>query len=125
MIIESNRIVSAELSKHLTRLGFHSFDHVWTEEDAIAVADKRRPDLLLVGDRLETGSPIAAARAICVKHDVPALLVTSDSSKARQRLGEGALLDGPFAFSNISKAVSAAQSNDFMLAAQDRCLAPA
>lgn len=110
LIIEGNIIISSELSKQLGELGFDSFDHVWTEKDAIAVAEQRLPDLVLVGDRLESGSSIAAARNICTRYDVPALLVTADSHEVRHRLGEGAILNGPFAFSQISEAVHVAQT---------------
>jgi|GEM_PF-1282462 len=111
LIIEQNMVIGSALSKRLSDLGFDSFDHVWTEEDAIEIADMRPPDLILVGDSLETGDTIEAARRICRKRDVPVLLVTADSSRAIQRLSQGALLDGPFAFSQMTEAVDMALHN--------------
>ncbi|HEY9090675.1 hypothetical protein [Parasphingorhabdus sp.] len=108
LIIEKNMIIGSELSRRLSNFGFDSFDHVWTEEDAVAVADMRPPDLILVGDNLETGDAVEAARRICEKRDVPVLMVTSDSFRVKQRLSNGAVLDGPFAFSKIPLAIKAA-----------------
>tara|TARA_R110002124_G_scaffold63777_9_gene174630 strand:- start:2921 stop:3292 length:372 start_codon:yes stop_codon:yes gene_type:complete len=109
LIIEQNMVVGSELSKRLSDLGFDSFDHVWTEDDAVAIAEMRPPDLILVGDRLETGDAVGAARRICEKHDVPVLMVTADSVRARQRLMDGAVIDGPFAFSKFPEALEAAK----------------
>ena len=110
LIIEQNMVIGSALSKRLADLGFVSFDHVWTEEDAVEIANMRPPDLILVGDSLETGDTTEAARRICEKRDVPVLLVTTDSARAKQRLSDGAVLDGPFAFSRIPEAVHIAQS---------------
>ncbi|WP_417622479.1 hypothetical protein [Parasphingorhabdus sp.] len=123
LIIEGNMAIGSILTKHLSKLGFDSFDHVWTEEDAVAIADARLPDLLLVGDGLDSGDPVEAARKICVKYNVPALLVTTDPLRARERLNDGAILEGPFAFSNIPAAVKAAAAEHPAVAAADRYLA--
>ncbi len=112
LIIEDNMILGCELSRRLTGLGFDSFDHVWNEEDAIAVANMRPPDLLLVGDSLVSGDPLAAARKICAQHDVPALLITGDSFKTMQNLPEGALLQGPYAIGEMGDAIHAAQTSE-------------
>ncbi|WP_417594254.1 hypothetical protein [Parasphingorhabdus sp.] len=101
-------MIGEELSEHLKNLGFDSFDHVFTEEDAVAIADMRKPDLVLVGDNIEAGDSIEAARRISQKHEIPMLLVTSDSFHIKQRMTEGAILEGPFAFSKIPEAFQVA-----------------
>lgn len=108
LIIEQNILIGKELSERLKNLGFDSFDHVWTEEDAVAIADIRKPDLVLVGDNLEAGDAIEAARRISQKHDIPILLVTSNSFHIKQRMTEGAVLEGPFAFNKIPEAFQVA-----------------
>ncbi len=112
LIIEDNRILGCELSRRLAGMGFDSFDHVWNEEDAIAVANMRPPDLLLVGDSLESGDPLTAARKICARHDVPALLITGDSLKMMQNLPEGAFLQGPYAIGEMDDAIHVAQKSE-------------
>ncbi len=109
LIIKQNNGIGRELSKQLTALGFDSFDHVWTEDDAMAIADMRHPDLVLVGDKLESGDAMQAARRISEKHDVPILLAAADSLRARQRMTDGAVLNGGFVFSKIPDAIESAQ----------------
>lgn len=116
LIIELNMVVGNALSKRLSDLGFDSFDHVWTEDDAVAIAEMRPPDLILVGDSLETGDAVEAARRICEKHDVPVLMVTADSVRAKKRLMDGAVIDGPFAFSKFPEAIEAAKGRPQRLA---------
>ena len=115
LIIEQNMVVGNELSKRLSDLGFDSFDHVWTEDDAVAIAEMRPPDLILVGDSLESGDAVGAARRICEKHDVPVLMVTADSVRAKKRLMDGAVIDGPFAFSKFPEAIEAAKEKSQQL----------
>jgi len=108
LIIEQNMIIGSELWKRLSSLGFDSFDHVWTEEDAVTIAGLRAPDLILVGDKLQAGDAVEAARRICESREVPVLMVTADSIRTKERLSNGAVLDGPFAFSKIPGAIKAA-----------------
>lgn len=109
LIIEDNLVVGKMLETRLAELGFQSFDHVWTEEAAVEAAAVRTPDLVLVGDGVEEGSGIAAARRISIAGDIPVLLVTGDSLRARQRLPEGASVSGPFMLGDIDHAVDKAR----------------
>lgn len=103
LIIEQNMVVGGELSKRLFDLGFDSFDHVWTEDDAVAIAEMRPPDLVLIGDSPESGDAVGAARRICEKHDVPVLMVTADSVRVKQRLVDGGYLTVPLRSVNFRK----------------------
>lgn len=108
LIIEDNLIVSKALEDTLSNAGFQSFDHAWTEEDAVQAARRHRPDLVIVGDHIQSGSGVEAARRIAADRDVPVMLVTADSLKARETLPEGASLDGPFLLRDMPKAIVAA-----------------
>jgi DNA-binding response OmpR family regulator len=110
LIIDDNMIVSRALADRLASLGFDSFDHSWTEDQAVAAAGLRRPDLVVVGDTIETGSAIDAARRISIEHDVPVLMVTADSHRARRRAPSDAAIEGPFLLSEISGALACARS---------------
>lgn len=112
LIIEANMVVSCELSKRLAELGFDSFDQAWTEEEAVAMAERHPPDLVVVGDEIEEGDGVSAARRICEVRDTPVLLVTRDSGRIGERLAQGAVLDGPYSFSKLPETLCAAQ-NDY------------
>ncbi len=111
LIIEANMVVGCELSRRLIELGFDSLDHVWTEEEAVVMAKRHPPDLVVVGDQIDEGDGVSAARRICAIREVPVLLVTRDSRRIGERLTQGAVLDGPYSFSKLSETLYAAQDD--------------
>lgn len=110
LIIDDNMIVSNAIQSYLKPLGFNSFDHAWTEEQAIAAADRRVPDLIIVGDDVEAGSAINAARRINDDQTIPVLMVTGDSYRAQQRLRDADHIEGPFLLAQIGAAVTQART---------------
>lgn len=112
LIIEDNMIVGHAIEQQLIRLGFQSFDHAWTEKQAVDLARRHLPDLVVVGDTLETGSPMAAARKISEFGDVPILLATADSFQAKRQLPADASLKGPFRIDQLGAAIDLAGSEE-------------
>ena len=109
LIIDDNMLVSRAIEERLSELGFRSFDHAWTEEQAFCAAAQRRPDLVVVGDAIASGSPIRTAEQLCKRYDTPALLVTGRSREVQtQRLPRAASLVGPFPLSQLEAAVECA-----------------
>ena len=105
LIIEDNMAISAGVRDRLAELGFDSFEQSWTEEQAIAAADRRHPDLVVVGDTLIAGSPIEAARRIAQKIDVTMLAVTADARALARRLPPSNTLHGTYPVKEIEAAV--------------------
>ena len=110
LIIDDNMIVSNAIQSCLEPLGFTSFDHAWTEEQAIAAADRRMPDIIIIGDDVEAGSAINAARRINDDQTVPVLMVTGDRYRAQQRLRDADHVEGPFLLAQIGAAVEQARN---------------
>lgn len=110
LIIDDNLIVSRAIQSCLENLGFASFDHTWTEAQALDAARRRTPDLIVVGDELEFGSALDAARRISEWLSVPVLMVTGDPGRARQHLAQVEAFSGPFLLNQIEEAVEIARS---------------
>lgn len=111
LIIDDNMIVSRAIQSCLESLGFNSFDHTWTEEQAIAAAGRRVPDLVVIGDEVETGSAFRAAETIAGRLGVPVLMVTGDPARARKRLARTPAFKGPFLLNQIEQAVELARAD--------------
>ncbi|MXP48255.1 response regulator [Altererythrobacter luteolus] len=105
LIIDDSSIVQGIMTERLASLGFRSFDRAETEEQAIAAAHRRQPDLVVLGDHVAEGSGCEAARAISEAYGTPVILVTNNSQNARKVLRNRASLEGPFALDQISTAV--------------------
>ena len=50
LIIDDNMVISNAIQKYLESAGFDSFDKAWTEAQALAAANQRSPDLIVIGD---------------------------------------------------------------------------
>ena len=105
LIIEDNMIVSRVIEEQLSHAGFNSCDHAWTERQALELANHHIPDLIVIGDAIEQGSAIEAARQICGNGPVPVVLATANASRARRRLPKGASMCGPYSIGQIGKAL--------------------
>lgn len=73
LIVEQDLAIGDALEDALAKLGFRSFERTWTEAAAIAAADRRAPDLVLVGS-LAQGSPARTAERIGRDLDAPVIL---------------------------------------------------
>ena len=77
LIISNDDAAARLLEDRLAHAGFDSFERAWSEDSALILAEQRRPDLVVVGERLDRGCPFKAARSICSAHDIPALFAAT------------------------------------------------
>ena len=110
LIVEDNLIISRAIQDRLTSAGFDSFDHAWTEDQAVAAAASRSPSLVVMGDSLEAGTVLNAARRISMQGDVAILMVTADRSRMRKELPDDIAIDGPFPLNEIENVVALART---------------
>lgn len=108
LIIESNMAIGNAIRAALEAAGFSSFEQAWNEDRAIANARVRPPDLLVIGDELDAGSSLEAARRICQNQPVPVLMVTGNPQRIREATELCSGLDGPFLLNQIDEAVALA-----------------
>lgn len=106
LIIDDNMIICRANQTRLETLGFTSFDHAWTERQAVAAAGARIPDLVVVGDEIAEGRSLDAAKCIAEQFAVPVLLVTCDVHRARRIAGKECTFEGPFPINQIGDAVA-------------------
>jgi CheY-like chemotaxis protein len=110
LIIDDNAVISRAVENRLVPLGFNSFDHTWTEKQALDAATARHPDLVVVGDSIAGGSPVRAAQRVAEQFGAPILLVAAGRCEVRRKIPAGAVLEGPFSLSDIDVAVAIARA---------------
>ena len=94
LIVDDNMAISAALQDRLAELGFDSFEQRWTEDQAVAAANDRHPDLVVIGDTLVAGSSIEAARRISQHTNITILAVTTDAAALARALPPSTMLHG-------------------------------
>jgi len=109
LIIDDNVVLSRAIGNRLEDFGYDSFDYTWGEDQAVRAAAKRRPDLIVVGDAIVEGSPLAVAGTLACSSHAPVLQVTSASFMLRHEEPEGAVVRGPYGLSQLDVALRAMQ----------------
>ena len=108
LIIDENIAVCRAVQHYLGMLGFVSFDHAWTERQALEVARQRRPDIIVIGDDIELGCAMRAAQRISGDGAIPVLMVSGDPARASRQLAQTSSYEGPFRLNQIEEAVELA-----------------
>lgn len=106
LIIDDNMAVSRAIKRRLADFGFDSFDHAWTEQRAEEAAAQRRPDLIVVGDHIASGSPTAVARALALASDAPILALTADCLSFERSAPDDATVKGPYSLRELDAALA-------------------
>lgn len=96
------------LEDELRALGFASFDAATTQEEAIAAARRRCPDLITADDRLTTGSGIDAVRIICAEQSIPTVYIVGNPHELRRRLPDTIVVGKPFTANELFEAIQRA-----------------
>jgi len=83
LIVEDELLIAEELGDRLSRLGFSIIAAVDSGEEAVAIAARERPDLVLMDIRLNGRKDgIQAAKEIRQLIDVPIVYLTAYSDQA-------------------------------------------
>lgn len=112
LIIGDNILMGRTIQSRLETLGFSSFDRSWSEEQAVAAASCRPPDLIVIGDAIEGGSAVSAARRITRSRAVPVLMMTVDPDRPGASMAAGESFDGPYRPDQIGEALRQANKPD-------------
>jgi CheY-like chemotaxis protein len=113
LIIDDNMAVSRAIRDRLSAFGFDSFDHTWTEQQAREAVAQRRPDLIVVGDHVASGSPFEVAREVALASQAPVLAVTSARGGTFQRsLPNDAHVEGPYPLTQLDAALASAGESE-------------
>lgn len=108
LIIDDNLIVSQAVQSRLRQLGFETFDHAWTQEQAIAAANNHIPGLIVVGDYVDGSASIDVAKRLATEREIPVLMLTTDPNRIERYRREASHVTGPFLLNEIDAAVDCA-----------------
>lgn len=136
LIVEDEQIVAADLEWQLTREGYEVVGTTASGEEAIAMAESRQPDVVLMDVRLQ--GPIDGAQAadeIWAAGKIPIIFISAFAISAfaqtleRQGRGEipGAYLSKPFSSAELMDALSMVLkgTGSRLIAGTSRCRAGA
>jgi DNA-binding response OmpR family regulator len=105
LIIEDESLIVMAIEDALRGCGFTSFDVAISEEEAVAAAARRCPDLITADVELRPGCGITAVQSICSELPIPVLFITGSPREVSFRMPKHALIEKPFSADHIMAAV--------------------
>ena len=109
LIIEDEVFTAMLIEDRLRDLGFTSFAVASSEEEAVAAASGRCPDLITADVQLSPGCGIDAVQRICDKKPILVLYITGTAPMARDRCPEAVIIQKPFGEAALRGAVCEAR----------------
>ena len=76
LIIEDEPLIAATIEAELKDLGYTSTSVVGSEAEALASAERQKPDFITVDDKLNGGSGTGAVLKICAEQAIPVVIIT-------------------------------------------------
>lgn len=104
LIIEDESLIAMAIEDALRGCGFTSFDFAASNEEALAAASRKCPDLITADVELKPGCGITAVQSICSEQPIPALFITGSPSQVRIRMPGHTLVEKPFSAERIMDA---------------------
>ena len=82
LLVEDEALIAVLLKRNLQLVGYETLDPVATGEEAISIAQQKRPDVVLMDIRLAGKmNGIEAAREIIARSNIPIIFMTGYSDK--------------------------------------------
>jgi CheY-like chemotaxis protein len=109
LIIEDEFLTAQLIEDRLRDLGFTSFAFAMDEDDAVAAANERCPDLITSDVQLSAGCGIDAVQRICDQKAIPVLYITGTAMVVRDRCPWAVVIQKPFGTSDLREGVRVAR----------------
>jgi CheY-like chemotaxis protein len=110
LVIEDEFLTAQLIEDRLRELGFTSFAFAMNEEEALAAARERCPDLITSDVQLSPGCGIDAVQRICDEMPIPVLYITGTAAMVRERCPSAVVIQKPFGRADLLDAVQQARS---------------
>ena len=109
LIIEDQFLTAELIEDRLRDLGFTSFSFAMDEDEAVAAARERCPDLITSDVQLASGCGIDAVQRICDEKPIPILYITGTAMMVRERCPCAVVIQKPFGMADLRDAVQEAR----------------
>ncbi len=101
LIIEDESLIAMAIEDALRDCGFTSFEFAASAKEAVAIAERRCPDLITADVELRPGCGIGAVQSICSDKPIPVLFITGSPAAVRISMPGHALVEKPFSAAQI------------------------
>lgn len=108
LVIEDNHLIAMMIEEELVEHGYAFVEITTSQQQAIEMATARRPNLITVDDKLDSGSGVEAVREICRGQAIPVVFIAAEPDAIRLSLPDAIIVPKPFARLQLVGAIKAA-----------------
>lgn len=108
LVIEDNYLVAMMIGEELVDHGYKSVEIAASQEQAIEMATARRPDLITVDDKLDSGTGVETIREICREQALPVVFITAEPGAIKKWIPDAIIVPKPFSRPQLTAAIEAA-----------------
>jgi len=109
LIIEDEFLIAQMIADRLRDLGFTTFAFAMDEQEAVAEAEQRCPDLITADVELAGECGIDAVQRICDQRPIAVLYITGSEQQVRERCPQAVVIQKPFGIADLSNGVREAR----------------
>jgi CheY-like chemotaxis protein len=109
LIIEDECLIALVIEGYLRELGYISFAFAASEEEAVASAAQRCPDLITSDVMLDAGNGIDAVLTICPDRRIPVVFITGSAEQVVSRNAAATVVQKPFGMRDLHAGVQIAR----------------
>jgi two-component system, response regulator PdtaR len=114
MVVEDDALIGMLLTDMLEGMGHDVCAVAVSQLDAVAAAQRCKPDLMLVDARLREGCGIAAVTEILRSGYIPHAFVTGDKAEVRSLMPRAVVIDKPFREQDLVRGIQRALASDLV-----------
>lgn len=119
LIIEDESLIAMAIEDALRGCGFTSFDFAKSADEALALAERKCPNLITADVELRPGCGITAVQSICFELPIPVVFITGSPDEVRVRMPNHELVEKPFSTDRVMAAIKLTLERRDLAAAGD------
>jgi DNA-binding response OmpR family regulator len=108
LVIENNHLIAMMIEQELSESGYDTVQVAVTQEQAIAMAKDRCPQLITADDKLDSGSGIDAIREICRDQAIPVVFIAARIDQIALSIPDAVIVQKPFSRMRLMAAIERA-----------------
>ena len=108
LVVEDNHLIAMMIEEELKAHGYTTIEVATSQQQAIAMAKTRCPDLITVDDRLDSGTGVETIREICQDQALPVVFITAAPSQVEKWIPDAIIVPKPFSRPQLTAAIEAA-----------------
>ncbi|PBN43585.1 response regulator [Sphingobium sp. D43FB] len=109
VLVEDDALIAMDLADLLIGMDYDVLAIAGTEDEAVAAAERYKPNLMIVDANLSEGTGVSAMRQILAHGFIPHFYTTGDPQLIREQVKDAIIVAKPFNLSGLMGGIAQAR----------------